>query len=138
MQKERVLLSDLSSFLFFQNGKCKKKGQGLSLNTIVIAIIVLVVVSMLILIFTGQIGVFTNRISDCQSIGGVCTEGGCGRDIFGHGVETLNPKTPCSGGICCTRVPGGPASPSTAPTAPAAPAAPAAPTCADISNSGDC
>lgn len=41
-----------------------KKGQGLPLNTIIIAIIVLVVLVVLIAIFTGRIAIFDQRVSE--------------------------------------------------------------------------
>ncbi len=58
-----------------------KKGQGLSLNTIIIAIIVLVVLVVIIMIFTGVLGgVFVPGISSCEQKGGDCNQPGtnCG------------------------------------------------------------
>lgn len=53
-----------------------KKGQGLSLNTIVIAIIVLVVLVVVIMIFTGVLGgVFVPGLSSCEDKGGECNQG---------------------------------------------------------------
>lgn len=50
-----------------------KKGQGLSLNTVIIAIIVLVVLVVLVMIFTGYFGkVFTPSVSSCATQGGAC------------------------------------------------------------------
>jgi hypothetical protein len=43
-----------------------KKGQGLPLNTIIIAIIVLVVLVVLIAIFTGRIVIFERQLSDAD------------------------------------------------------------------------
>ena len=56
-----------------------KKGQGLPLNTIIIAIIVIVVLVVIILIFTGQIRIFQDTASEtrreCQEAFGICVEG---------------------------------------------------------------
>ncbi|MBI3037159.1 hypothetical protein HYY73_05435 [Candidatus Woesearchaeota archaeon] len=50
-----------------------KKGQGLSLNTIIIAIIVLIVLVVLVMIFTGYFGkVFTPSVASCPTQGGEC------------------------------------------------------------------
>jgi len=49
-----------------------KKGQGLSLNTIIIAIIVLVVLVVLILIFTGYFNIFGKEVASCELKAGVC------------------------------------------------------------------
>jgi hypothetical protein len=51
-----------------------KKGQGLPLNTIIIAIIVIVVLVVIILIFTGQLGDFGKAANACVQAGGYCTE----------------------------------------------------------------
>jgi len=52
-----------------------KKGQGLSLNTIIIAAIVLIVLIVLWAIFTGRMGVFSKGVSDVTK-GGTCAEAG--------------------------------------------------------------
>ena len=50
-----------------------KKGQGLSLNTIIIAIIVLIVLVVLVMIFTGYFGkIFTPSVKSCTVAGGQC------------------------------------------------------------------
>jgi hypothetical protein len=69
----------------------KKKGQGLSLNTIIVAAIVLIVLVVLWAIFTGRMGVFSKGLTDV-------TKGGNCRDI-----GTLKPELDgCSTG--CIRV----------------------------------
>ncbi len=45
-----------------------KKGQGLPLNTIIIAIIVLVVLVIIIAIFTGRIGIFQQQVDEQSKI----------------------------------------------------------------------
>ncbi|MFT4309946.1 MAG: hypothetical protein ACMXYL_05680 [Candidatus Woesearchaeota archaeon] len=56
-----------------------RKGQGLPLNTIIIAIIVIVVLVVIILIFTGQIVIFgegTDQArNECQKAFGICVSG---------------------------------------------------------------
>ena len=51
-----------------------KRGQGLPMNTIVIAAIVLVVMVVLILIFTGRMGKTTTELRTCLARGGICLD----------------------------------------------------------------
>ena len=65
-----------------------KKGQGLSLNTIIIAIIVLIVLVVLVMIFTGYFGrIFTPSVKSCTAQGGQCASqcnsGQLGNEISG-------------------------------------------------------
>ena len=56
-----------------------KKGQGLPLNTIIIAILVIVVLVVIILMFTGQMGNFLRGTAEgnaCRSEGGACIVSG--------------------------------------------------------------
>lgn len=50
-----------------------KRGQGLPLNTIIVAIIVVVVLVVIILIFTGQIGGVNTSLNSCMRAGGYCS-----------------------------------------------------------------
>lgn len=43
-----------------------KKGQGLSLNVIIIAVLALLVLVVLSVIFIGRLGVFTKGVSSCE------------------------------------------------------------------------
>jgi hypothetical protein len=56
-----------------------RKGQGMPLNTIIIAIIVIVVLVVIILIFTGQIRIFGDTTeearNECQRAFGMCVTG---------------------------------------------------------------
>jgi len=54
-----------------------KRGQGLPLNTIIIAAIVLIVLVIIILIFTGRIGGFNRDVQSCANNGGQCVDS-CG------------------------------------------------------------
>ena len=51
-----------------------KKGQGLSLNTIIIAVIVIIVLVVLVLIFTGRIRIFSQTLESCSKNGGECRD----------------------------------------------------------------
>ncbi len=50
-----------------------KKGQGMSINVIIIAVLALLVLVVLAFIFTGKIGQFATTTANCESISGnVC------------------------------------------------------------------
>ena len=55
----------------------KKKAQGLSLNTIIIAALVIMVLVILALVFTGQMGSFGTSTKSCAAKGGQCKEAPC-------------------------------------------------------------
>ena len=75
------------------------KGQGLTLETIVIAALVVIVLVVLILIFTGNIGIFSSTVSDCQSQRGEC------RAVCLEKEAGLS-STSCSkeGKLCCVKL----------------------------------
>ena len=50
-----------------------KKGQGLSMNTIIIALITLLVLIVIISIFTSRSQSFAQDLSECEKSGGECT-----------------------------------------------------------------
>tara|TARA_Y100000310_G_C20695215_1_gene825197 strand:- start:4013 stop:4324 length:312 start_codon:yes stop_codon:yes gene_type:complete len=50
-----------------------KKSQGLSINTIILAALALIVLVVMVLIFTGQIQVFSKSVS-CDARGGKCSD----------------------------------------------------------------
>ena len=85
----------------------RKKAQGLSLNTIIIAVIVLIVLIVLILLFTGYFGKkFTPALTNCQSAGGTCklASDGCGLDAFDDPLpRLLTASCPNDNQICCSR-----------------------------------
>ena len=84
-----------------------KKGQGLSINTIIIAIIVLVVLIVLVMIFTGYFSGWTENVASCSSQGGSCGEGYVCIGPFGNEVNQLEGRCLDSDGeidetsICC-------------------------------------
>lgn len=66
--------------------KISKKGQGISITTIVIAVLALIVLVVLVLIFTGQIGKFGKGTQQLQA-GTVCQADAARPD---DGITTLN------------------------------------------------
>ena len=81
-----------------------KKGQGLSINTIIIAIIVLVVLVVLVMIFTGYFGQWTKSVASCQSEGGTCMVAVAGQTCvgpFGNRAVELEGVCETAGDICC-------------------------------------
>ena len=80
-----------------------RKGQGLSLNFIIIGIIALLVVVIVVAVFTGFFGSFGRTATDCSTIGGTCTTGNsCGKDVFDRDIKEL-PRGKCegTGKTCC-------------------------------------
>jgi hypothetical protein len=58
-----------------------KKGQGLSLNVIIIAALALLVLVILAVIFMGRAGMFRRESGNCGALGGVCSRTGCTGDF---------------------------------------------------------
>ena len=58
--------------------KIQKKGQGLSINTIIISIIALVVLVVLVAIFTGRLGAFSKGLSETTTCDVICKARGYG------------------------------------------------------------
>ena len=75
-------------------GMDSKRGQGLSLNTIIIAIIVVVVLVIVILLTTGQLGIFagvTGETVACQRDYG----GSCVSPSVCNSMKAANPDIEC-------------------------------------------
>lgn len=79
----------------------KKRAQGLSINTIIIAVIALIVLVVLIAILTGKLGSFSEGVSGsatcanaCKALGKVVDTSGCATSLPGSYTETSN--------CCCT------------------------------------
>jgi len=49
-----------------------KKAQGLPINVIIIIALVLIVLVVLIAIFASRTNIFTSKLSDCSTRGGIC------------------------------------------------------------------
>ncbi len=60
----------------------KRKAQGLSITTIIVAVIGLVILVVLIAIFTGRFGVFTSGVEGASSCDNFC--GSLGMDVIGN------------------------------------------------------
>jgi hypothetical protein len=82
-----------------------RKGQGLSLNTIIVAIIVLIVLVVIIMLFTGYFGTrFTPQVTNCANSGGICTDGSdCGTDAFGNPLRSISGTCPVDTQVCCAK-----------------------------------
>ena len=83
----------------------KKKAQGLSLNTVIIAAIVLIVLVVLVMVFTGRMGGFTSGISDqtektCKEAGGK-DDNGCAPDKCPLQNRVILPVEMPDGKVCC-------------------------------------
>jgi hypothetical protein len=86
-----------------------KKGQGMSLNVIIMAAIALIVLIVLVFIFTGRIKGFGTGLADCGSKGGICDPAGNLRTrTCSEGkapILNTNCEEPENGGtICCIPV----------------------------------
>jgi hypothetical protein len=77
-----------------------KRGQGISMNVIIIAAIALLVLVVLSVVFMGRMGTFSSGSADCNNQGGVCAEV-CGTgDAAGH-PTTYNAAECPDTKICC-------------------------------------
>ena len=83
----------------------RKKAQGLSITTIIVAVIALVVLVVLVAIFTGRIGLFSAGLGEAtsceKSLNGICIATGqsCGDDnVRAYGAECPDDNFP----VCCT------------------------------------
>jgi hypothetical protein len=89
--------------------KMKRKAQGLSLNTIIVAIIVLIVLVVIIMLFTGYFGSkFTPGVTSCTAQGGNCVDRGSCSTAFGDPGRTIERTSDCnpegipeSAQVCC-------------------------------------
>ena len=87
--------------------KIQKKGQGLSINTIIIAAIALIVLVVVVAIFTGRLGIFSSQLTakqgglTCGEQGGSWTESKCTEGY----VELFGAKDASDHrlGVCCKR-----------------------------------
>jgi hypothetical protein len=83
-----------------------KKGQGMPLNTIIIAIIVIVVLVVIILIFTGQINIFQRSANACLARGGFCSVDACPGAMIDAG-HSYCANLQDGRQYCCRGLPGG-------------------------------
>ena len=86
-----------------------KKGQGLSLNMIIVAAIALIVLVIIVMIFTGRIGIFRQGVEDCTGKGGTCSSEPCAQGTTNlPGTDCGNKKDANTandnGPYCCISV----------------------------------
>jgi len=83
-----------------------KRGQGLPLNTIIIAVIVLIVLVILIVIFTGKIGFFGKSLDECAAGQNRCVDSATDCDQFGPNTVAIPVNCLPDKGVdyCCTGV----------------------------------
>jgi len=77
----------------------KRKGQGLSLNVVILAILALVVLIVLVSIFSKQTGKSVNILESCAGRGGECRSNGCLDGEFKLGTVECSDKK-----ICCVNL----------------------------------
>jgi hypothetical protein len=83
----------------------RKRAQGISLNTIIIAAIALLVLVIVSVIFMGRMGLFTRNSNDCLRQDGKCMDRACEEGYIQH------PSAVCyTGGepdeyqVCCVKM----------------------------------
>ena len=81
-----------------------KKGQGISINVIVIAAIALLVLVVLAIVFLGQTGTFTKGVNDCENKGGSCTIGACPQGTTEFTSNRCADTTAGAKQTCCIQV----------------------------------
>ncbi|MFC2016638.1 hypothetical protein ACFLUF_02870 [Chloroflexota bacterium] len=79
----------------------KKRAQGLSIRTIILAVIGLIVLVVLIAIFTRETGENINVLKSCEARGGICIpkDGPCGSGKIIPGLTC-----PTKDEICCYKI----------------------------------
>jgi hypothetical protein len=90
--------------------KMPKKGQGMSMNVIIIAALALIVLVVLGVIFMGKASNFRKTTDTCSANGGVCTDNAVGCQTGNYEKEVSgvcfapDGKTPDSSKVCCIKV----------------------------------
>ena len=77
----------------------KKKAQGISINTIIIAAIALIVLVIIVAIFTGRLGEFSFGVANCEDKGGTCTSYNPNQETAASVCEGMN-AAPLRGTNC--------------------------------------
>jgi len=78
----------------------QRKGQGISINVIIIAAIALLVLVVLSVIFIGRSGIFSRASADCIQNGGQCVVGECPGGMISYTVNTCE-RTPAGAAQTC-------------------------------------
>ena len=79
-----------------------KKGQGMSINVIIIAVLALLVLVVLAFIFTGKIGKFSSATANCESISGNTCDYSCSSGyVEDNSRSCLDSDNEPTGEVCC-------------------------------------
>lgn len=84
-----------------------KKGQGLSMNVIIIAALALIVMVVLTVVFMGKMGDNRRSIDQCENNGGVCVDKGSCNGAYERTISAVCFGTDSKPDInkeCCVRV----------------------------------
>ena len=83
-----------------------KKGQGISINVIIVAAIALLVLVILSVIFIGRIGTFSTAVGECENKGGTCvlSSESCPLDFPQKYAEWSCPDVDEESQQCCIKV----------------------------------
>ncbi len=76
------------------------KGQGISINMIIVAAVALIVLVVLSVIFLGRFGIFSSKTADCETQGGQCVVGACPTGQRDYAIWTC-PKTASGASQSC-------------------------------------
>ncbi len=77
-----------------------KKGQGISINVIIVAAVALLVLVVLSVIFLGRFGVFSQKTVSCEGQGGSCVVGPCPGGLRAYDIWVC-PNTPTGATQTC-------------------------------------
>lgn len=81
-----------------------KKGQGISINVIVVAAVALLVLAVLAVIFLGRSNIFVKESVNCESQGGQCVVGECPQSLGPYPAWAC-PKTAGGAQQTCCAIP---------------------------------
>ena len=83
------------------------KGQGMSINVIIIAVLALLVLVVLAFIFTGKIGQFSKTTANCEAISGNNCEYTCESGYVQDNTRgCFDDDNEATGEVCCIPVTG--------------------------------
>lgn len=81
-----------------------KKGQGISMNVIIVAAIALLVLVVLSIIFLGKSETFGRETAACENKGGQCESGSCGADQDEYNTPYPGWRCEVEDEVCCIRL----------------------------------
>jgi hypothetical protein len=82
-----------------------KKGQGLSVNVIIVAVLALLVLVVVAFIFTGKFGQFSKATANCESIAGNVCEYSCESGyVVDNTRSCYDDDNDPTGEVCCIPV----------------------------------